>query len=452
MNIKYIIIIFILVIRKDTQLNKMKVLIVSHNPFSKTQNNGKTLEAIFNKYPKDCIFQLFFSDLFPDLAYCNNYFRITDKDVIINRISISKQKRYTTNFGFDEQKPILQNTTHISFKKKIQHFPLIRDLIWDFGKWKFDDLFRWVENNTPDYIFFVGGQYNFSHRIARYLSDKYQLPLVIYFTDDYYINPINRNWYDKLEKKRMCRFYNKTVRKASLCYVIGSKMANVYERHFNKEFYYIMNMVPLNKKLEMKPHDDIIISYFGGLHLNRWKQIVRLGNIVKEINVDSKLHIRLYVYSKSLSQEIEDSFIDSNVEYKGFVSNESILTEFSKSDILLHVESDDAYYKSLTKLSVSTKLPEYLSTGRCVLGFGPKDVASMELLSENHIGFVVSSASSDKEIKDKLVELAQNGDLRYHISDNAYQFALNNFDPAIIRQKFNNQITYMLKRWNHVDI
>lgn len=430
----------------------MKVLVISHNPFSDTQNNGKTLEAIFDNYSKDSISQLFFSDLCPDLDFCNNYFRITDKDVMVNNISLKKKRRYTINFAPKTEISVKQAYVHSNIKRKIQQLPFARDLIWGLGNWKYNELFHWIEKNNPDYIFFVAGQYSFSHSIARFLSDKYHLPLVVYFTDDYFINPINRNWHDRFEKKRMARFYNKTIRQASLCYAIGSKMAVVYSQYFGKEFHFIMNMVPLNEKLETKPHKEVIISYFGGLHLDRWKQIVRLGNAIKKLDVDSEYPVKLYVYSKPLSEEIEMSFKDSNVEYKGFVSSECIATELSKSDILLHVESDDAYYKSLTKLSVSTKIPEYISTGRCVLGFGPEHVASMELLSENRIGFVISSSLSDNEISEQLEKFIRDKKMQRHLSETAYEFALDNFDPVKIRQKFNNQITNMLKRWNHVDI
>lgn len=428
----------------------MKVLVISHNPFSKTQNNGKTLEAIFNNYSKDSISQLFFSDLYPDMDYCNSYFRITDKDVIIN--TISHKKKFTINFPSGIEPSVKKISSSSSIKRKIQQLPFVRDLIWILGGWKYKELFRWIEKNKPDYIFFVAGQFSFSHRIACFLSDKYQLPLVVYFTDDYFINPINRNWLDKFEKLRMEKFYNKTIQKASLCYAIGSKMATVYTQYFGKEFHYIMNMVPLNEKLAIKPHEEVIISYFGGLHLNRWKQIVRLGNAIKKINRNLVYPVKLYVYSKPLPEEIELSFRGSNVEYKGFISGERIIDEFSKSDILLHVESDDTYYKSLTKLSVSTKIPEYISTGRCVLGFGPEDVASMELLNERQIGFIISSSLCDHEINEKLEKFIRDKSLQQHLSETAYEFALDNFDPTKIRQKFNNQITNMLKYWKHVDI
>jgi hypothetical protein len=40
----------------------MKVLVISHNSFSKSSNNGKTLEALFSEFRRDNIYQLFFND------------------------------------------------------------------------------------------------------------------------------------------------------------------------------------------------------------------------------------------------------------------------------------------------------------------------------------------------------------------------------------------------------
>ena len=61
------------------------------------------------------------------------------------------------------------------------------------------------------------------------------------------------------------------------------------------------------------------------------------------------------------------------------------------ADAFLHIESDDESYCSLTKLSVSTKIPEYLISSRLVIGYGPVYLASMKLLKDNNIGIVISN-------------------------------------------------------------
>lgn len=421
----------------------IKILVISHNPFSLTSNNGKTLEAIFKDYNKENLSQLFFSEMIPDTSYCDNYFRITDKNVIKN--TICRNRNYYTN-SFSNTHP-LNNKDQVSkgqcLKEFVKNVPFIRDFLWILGRWKIIPLFDWVTYNKPACIFFVGGINGFSHRIARYLAKKYNIPLVLYFTDDYLINPISRNWSDSFQKMRMKRFYKKTIQQASLCFAIGDIMARTYQEYFGKSFYPIMNVVTLRDKLSPIEHEEYItISYFGGLHLYRWKEILKLGKIFSSIQEEnpSLPRIDFNVYTSHCSEENLKLFKEQNINYKGFVSNEKIVEEFSKADILLHVESSDLYYRSLTKLSVSTKIPEYLSTGRCVLGFGPKEVASMRLLDENQVGFVVSSDADENIIKDKLKELISSTSLREELANKAYIYACERFDPKKIRKDFMEKI------------
>ena len=50
--------------------------------------------------------------------------------------------------------------------------------------------------------------------------------------------------------------------------------------------------------------------------------------------------------------------------------------------MLVHVESFDNKSRQLTKLSISTKIPEYLATGKPIIAIGPREVASLEYLKD----------------------------------------------------------------------
>ena len=63
-------------------------------------------------------------------------------------------------------------------------------------------------------------------------------------------------------------------------------------------------------------------------------------------------------------------------------SLDKALQEQIKADSLLHVEAFDEKSKKSTRLSVSTKIFEYLYAGKIILGYGPSDVASMEYLRD----------------------------------------------------------------------
>ncbi|MBF2091294.1 hypothetical protein H1R85_02115, partial [Flavobacterium psychrophilum] len=254
-----------------------------------------------------------------------------------------------------------------------------------------------------------------------------------YFTDDYLIYPIDKNIFEYLQHQRIKLFYPKTIQQSSLCYAIGDLMANEYSNYFKKGFISIMNSVEKQDYVRYKPNVKIEMSYFGGLHLNRWQMLIKLANLVTDIKIN------VYCVEKP-NEEILKLFLKSNINFRGAVEGENLKKAILSSDILLHVESNDLYYKSLTKLSISTKIPEYLMSGRFILGFGPPDVASMRILSDNHIGKVISSELTDGEIKTELDSIISNSDLRETIGKKGYNYAIEHYDKEKIAKDFKTQL------------
>jgi hypothetical protein len=140
-----------------------------------------------------------------------------------------------------------------------------------------------------------------------------------------------------------------------------------------------------------------------------------------------------------------EEFKKSNIVYMGGVSGNELEKRKSEADILLHVESDDEFSKSITRLSISTKIPEYLAVGRPVLAFGPSEVASMRLLKENKIGLVVDSNESDKSILKNLKELFYNKNYRITLAKRGYNYVLENFDNKKVTFNFNSDIESIFK-------
>lgn len=431
-----------------------KVLIISHNSFSRIHNNGKTLESIFSSFKKDNLAQLFFcSNEIPDFEFCNNYYKITDLDILKTAIHISSKcgeklqyNHKIDNVYFKKNKFIrlIENGLRI----KIDLLTIFRDYLWKSNTWKNPNLEKWVNQFDPDIIFYVGGNFGFSHEISTYFSKHLNIPLAVYFTDDYLINPIPKNIIDRIQKIRIKKFYRKTIEQSSLRFAIGTKMTNDYSKYFGMRFFPVMNSVKINPFIKKEENDNtsIIISYVGGLHLNRWQMIIDFAKVVNALKNSTNTQININVYSSMPNKNVIRKFKENGIDYMGFIQGNKIDQVLQHSDILLHVESDNKHVKSLTKLSVSTKIPEYLISNSCIIGYGPNDVASMQLLSENKIGIVISSNASFEENKSTLYNIITNKSIRNRYAYNGYEFAKTNFDGEKIRLEFTTLIEECIKQ------
>ena len=74
---------------------------------------------------------------------------------------------------------------------------------------------------------------------------------------------------------------------------------------------------------------------------------------------------------------------------------------------MVHVESKKRKYRNITKLSVSTKISEYLAFRKCILAYGPIDVASIKYLKDNKSGIV---CTTKEEVYLKLKDFYSNPD------------------------------------------
>jgi hypothetical protein len=417
-------------------MKKVNVLVISSNAFSNVLNNGKTLEAVFKAFDKEQLHQLYFrpqDSKLIDFNFCSNFYTISEISLLKDFLFI----RTTNDYGVDKHTKKNDNVAKIIdffINKSLKPNGLLRDLIWKSNLWKNRNLKKWCNNTQADIVFFVASGFGYTHEIANFASKYLEIPLVSYFADDYLIYPKPKGVFDKIQKIRIKSFFKKTVNNSQLLFGIGDLMVEEYSKYFGKQFFPIMNSTEIFPYIVPQYNFPIVISYFGGLHTGRWEMISRLANLIK-----GKAIINVYTFD-FISDQIKTSFYDSGVFIKDGITGTEYRNELYKSNILLHVESDNKQHRLMTRLSVSTKIPEYLMTGRLVLGFGPSEVASMKILSENEIGIVISSEDKDLEICNDLNELFSDTQKQTEIGLKGYQFAISNFDNNLISKNFKDKL------------
>jgi hypothetical protein len=413
----------------------LKPLVISNNTFSSITNNGKTLEAIFSMFPKHNLSQIYFTDyLKPDLTYCSRYFKMTDVDVL---------KNIFINHGFNNESYAFENENTINsnlfVKKNNKLFHLLRDILWSIDSWKSNDLFEWIDVINPDFIFFVAGGNSFSHRVALFLSEKFNLPLLTYFTDDYVLYESVNSFFDRILHKRKVYYYRKLISSSSLCFAICDYMAFEYEAFFNKKFYTLINTVDIIHEYEFKKvNNSIVISYFGSLHTNRDLMLLKFSEILATLG-SFVVQINVYTNTEPDSSLLKQ-FQMNSIFYKGNLIGDELILAMKSSDFLLHIESDDLESVSKTRLSVSTKIPEYLASCKPIISFGPVFVASLKIQIDNEIGFVLDSENSVLYNSELLRRIFLSEDLQKNISFKGFNYAKLKFSRALQNQLFKSNL------------
>lgn len=401
----------------------MKILSIIYNPYNNTNNNSKTMRSFFEGIPSKKL-AVFYLDGYSEVDYdfCDAYYRVTDYDILKSIWNLSFQTK-NTHPKVRTQKFVENNVIVSTRKKKTPFIRIIREILWKFNTWNTKELNDWIEEQNPDIIFTHFGNNLFVHDIVVKVSKKYNIPFVAYYTDDYVLNCFNNSLFGRLHWLMSKRTYKKSMKLAEKCYVIGDKMKEDYTKAFCREFGILGNSINFENfnDFNIRQIDlgkKIVISFIGGLHLNRWRTVCELGALVKEINIEKNWNIEINVYALELEDGVKDNLEKYGVNYKGGLDLQGVIDTMKNSDILLHIESFDKINRTFVKYSVSTKISEYFASKRLVLAFGPHEVASIALIKDNNFGCVLTDLDNWQKKKEKLIKAIEN----YNINDYTAQY------------------------------
>lgn len=353
-------------------MKSKKILIISNNVLSATNNNGKTLLSLFSLLPENTeISQLYFSDEQPTISNVN-YFKISDRDLL--------NSKFKNKITYGKQKSISKSSTNVSVAKKHNNLMrLMREVLW-INSHKLKELDSWVIKFNPSHIFFVGGDclfaYKIFHHIYRLLSKR---PICsLFITDDYVSLDGVYNPFELFRKTLIKRQIKKTLNNITHFFTISNKMKKYYMQLFQRESNILFN-IQLSR-VHNKIYSDInktpVLLYAGSLYYGRDEAI---ANFILQTN-----SLKLLVCSNQVSNN--NKFLKcikkGKIIFLGQLSFSRINELYDKVDYLLYIESFRRKYVNKIKYSFSTKITDYLSSSLPIICYGPKDVGSIEEISQ----------------------------------------------------------------------
>ena len=287
----------------------------------------------------------------------------------------------------------------------------------------------------PEVIYTVGESVT-ALDIAYRLSKNFDIPIVIHFMDnwkhsiEWYSNPLLKGY-----QKRLKRYCDLCYSRSTYCIAIGEQMSKAYETETGIKHGIIMNSIDTNLfSCAPRTAGEVIhFVYAGGLHLGRDKALQHIGECIEQVCAKTGKHALFCIYTSPENIDLyEAEFAHlKNTKLCRAVAHDQIYDIYRESDVLVHVESTALESNEFFKYSVSTKISEYLATGRPFLFWGPKSIYLFGFLRDNQLAYTVSN---EIELEDSIEELM--GATANKYSDNARAYAEQHFDISIARNRF----------------
>ena len=374
-----------------------RVLLLGNECISKVSSNGRTLRNFLVGWPKEKIAQFCIRNTAPDYDICDQYYYVPDRQALSSFLKgvPASGEMYAAAGG------IAPAASHRSRNAVTM---MIRNTVWNSMRWAGTGFFAWVEAFNPEVLLLQAGDSAFMLDLARKLQEKYQIPLVIYNSEGFYFK--EKDYFRTRGIRKLLypaflhqfrRAFDKCIRVAACSIYCCDKLKTDYDRVFglpSDVIYTVTQMEPA----AAHENEPLRIAYLGNLSLNRHKSLIEIAQVLQQIS--PKLKLDVYGQAEpQVQQELESC---SGIVHHGFVTYDQVVQVMHSSDILVHAECFDDFYREDLKYAFSTKIADSLGSGTCFMIYAMEELACVEYLSSEEAAWVVSRKEDLRPVLEQL--------------------------------------------------
>lgn len=417
--------------------NYPKILIVSRTVWDDTLGTSSTLSNFFSDYNPNKIAHIFIESKKPKTELCKSFYQISEFSLLLKLFNpkLKTGTRLTTESDVNNSSLFIEKNENKIFAFVRKHrsviFSFLRELLWLLNNWKTDDLKKYIDEFNPDFIWIDGSPLICMNRLSKFIIRHSAKPYSIFIMDDIVTYKNDRNFFEKIYKFLLRKYTIDLIKKSNIPFVASPMMQVEFDKLLNINSTFITKGFDFSQKNYInKISKPLKLVYLGQVIYGRVYSLIEIVENLKVINKEETL-ISLDIYTmnyidEKLRQKLE---IENISTIKKPVSYNEVQGIIEDSDVLLMVESFKNKYKNIARLSYSTKISDYLYSGKCIFVYGPKDIAPIDFFIKNNAGIV---ASDSNELKMKLNDLL-NENLLNTYSKNAQRCA------RIFHDKKNNK-------------
>lgn len=402
-----------------------KVLVVSINAWR--DNTGiNTLIDFFKCWDNNRIAQIYMRSAKPKTKVCNKFFQISENSVMKSIFKRSIKTGVVVENETENSNEVnnaLDEENRIYSHKKSKFLPILtlcREIVWKFGKWKTKELNDFIDNFDADVLFIPIYPTIYMGRIQKYVMKRTRKPVVSYLADDNYTyKAIAKDPFSVIHRMFLRPYVKYIVKHSEKLFVIAPKQKEEYDRIFETDSAILTKGIDfLNIPYEEKPlNNPIKMVYTGKLIIGRWLSLAKIAETLGDINKNgTKVELDIYT-TDVLTAEQEKALNRNGCSVKGALSLDEVQKVQKEADILVFVESLEEKFKYTARLSFSTKITDYLKSGKCIFAVGDKEIAPIDYF--NRYDSAITATSYD-EIAEKLKILIDNVNLISEYSKKGY--------------------------------
>lgn len=296
---------------------------------------------------------------------------------------------------------------------------------------------KWILEFRPDYIYSTVNEpevISFVKEIQKITQAK----IITHIWDDLIKNYFNRpGLFYNYRKNHNTKEFIDLLEKSSIRLCISPAMGTEYYKRYGKVFEVFHNCLDFNERhFTSKEHyqitDYFTILYAGRIGIGISDCLLDVCEAIEKLGL-KKIEFHIQTTSSHIILEKLKKY--EFVKIRPVVDYDAIPGILANADLLLMPYNFDRDSIESLRLSMPTKIPEYMISGTPILLYADEKMYLTQFARENDIAYVLTN-NTVKEIGSAIESLVLNEELRAHLGNNARNYAVNHFSATKVRSDF----------------
>ena len=255
---------------------------------------------------------------------------------------------------------------------------------------------------------------------------------------------IMKDWIEKMGHYNLKKFYIFLLDKFVLSNASKIHFLSEYEAFESKKYVFNKNYFVVNNGIQISKQND-----YPKKELSPCLKIIVVGRVTPQKNIHLIIEALSLIKEKKISLDIIGPFKDykyyefckeiihqnnlTNIKFLGSLNNNQVLNLYQKYDLLCMPSIVEGY--SVVILEAASKgVPSIITKGH----------SNFEEIISSNSGILVETNKYD--ISEKIIKFYSDKKLQKKMSENAYQYALNNYSIVLKAHQLSNEYKAILNK------
>lgn len=254
---------------------------------------------------------------------------------------------------------------------------------------------RSIREFGPNVIYTCGSSIRV-HSVVNSLARELGIPVVLHLMDDWPETVYRSTFLSRVPRTALLRELKLTNRMSSVNFAISEPLCSKYEARYDRHYLQLMNpAMCIVERVTVRESEPVRFLYAGSIGIGRRQALVDVSRAVALLNhYGTRAQLILHIPDDQNRPDVRQEFDRQGATVRPYLPPDELRVKYDEADVLVHVESFVSAYSEFTRLSLSTKIPEYMGLGKPILAYLPRNLYASRYIGERGCGVVSNDAAS----------------------------------------------------------